>query len=88
MSKKLYADQGAIVEVHWIDSCGPHPGWTALEDLDLEPSVIRSAGIVMHSDKEAVTLILSHHPDGEMFDGAITIPQVAITDWKILWPAK
>jgi hypothetical protein len=70
--------EGDIVECWWIDSATTSSGWSDLSELTNEITPIKTAGYLMHSNQDAVTIALSLDPENENFNGAITIPVVCI----------
>jgi len=78
-----------LVEVKWVDSCGPH-GWTRLRDV-LGHSVSRcvSVGYLVRDEADQKTLVA--HVDmcdgdlgGSNVDGVIHIPTVAILSCRVI----
>lgn len=87
--KVHHADEGTIVECYWVDSCGPDSiGWMDIGSIHVAVASCRTAGIVMHTDEDNVVIALSLDGENGNVRDWITIPQVAITSWSVVWPAK
>lgn len=53
----LPADITEVVFVEWVDPCAWNKGvFTMAEAIDLRPHTLRSAGMLVHEDEEAITL--------------------------------
>lgn len=74
-----------VVLVRWIDSCSLGNGtWFPISNLDNKISLITSVGFLLHSDKEAITIIAGYGDDSYNAQSNITIPKAAIKEWKKL----
>jgi hypothetical protein len=66
-----------------MDSCGPEQsGWHELTDEDRDVVGCVTVGMVESQDDTRITLALSREPSGQV-DGAISIPLVAITGFRV-----
>lgn len=68
-----------LVVIHWIDSCSIE-GWTSLEEIPLEPTLVVSVGWILAETENALTLV-PHcgETDGhEAVSGSMTIPLICI----------
>ena len=74
---KYRGHKGDVIEVKWVDSCGPSHYWTFEEDIDRRADKITTIATVLFSDKKTLTLAssISRHAAG----GVMSIPRVAIT---------
>ena len=79
-----------IVQIEWVDSMVSGEGWAPVKDhlLDVDDMRHLSCGYLIHEDEAKV--LLSHSQSARLDDdwhvvGVVAIPQVAITNRKILW---
>lgn len=73
-----------IVWIRWVDSVVPaENGWHKPSDLNLNPLVIESAGILVSEDKHQITLCNSMGNNAHI-TGVITVPKCAIKKRRLL----
>ena len=75
--KKPSAETMAVVEVRWLDSCGPD-GWEPIKG-PRTPMRIRSVGLLVEENDEGLTLSACAGEDN--VHAPITIPWCAVLEW-------
>lgn len=80
-----------LVEIRWIDSCGPH-GWTRLsEQIEEKISEIVSVGFLVAETDRKKTIVASVDTafglDNPSVDGVTHIPCVAVLSLRVIEPA-
>ena len=63
--------------VEWVDAHADAHGWTDPSDLDTQPRVITTVGIVLRNVKPN-HLTIAQSVDGELVDSVISIPTACI----------
>lgn len=81
-----------MVEVVWVDS-GMHidHGWASTEkyltNIGLDRMTVRTVGIRVHEDDEALLVALSHDPAHDKWQGMQLILKDNIRHWCFLEPS-
>jgi hypothetical protein len=74
-----------VVEIDWEDSCSQY-GWADKKRVDKPTMTCKSVGILIHEDKETVTV--SHSVNPNHCSSPMTIPRRAINKIKTIKTIK
>lgn len=69
-----------LVRVTWIDAHAVTDTWTAIDELDDEPCVVTSVGLLLRDAKPGhVVIAQSHIAEQDDVDGVLAIPSSMVT---------
>lgn len=73
-----------FVEVIWHDAHADVTSWIELDDLDADPCVVVSVGLLLPEAKDHHVVIAQSHNSQEQFDCVLSIPVGMIRSMRVL----